>query len=99
GGAGGGRPPLRPSPLGDVRKGGEGGCQGVGGRPAEALAGAEGIGRVERLVAEDEDRVLEKRAMDLAPAGVVQAGERHPANLGAERSRERLDLHGASLPL
>ena len=83
--------------LEDVRVAVHSGDEGIEARLAEARADAHQVGGLERLVAEHEDRVLEERAADLAPGVLVRPGERYAADLGSQRTGERLDYHRASL--
>src|SRR2546425_6408263 len=79
--------------LEDVREALDAGDEGVVARLAEARADAHQVGGLERLVADRQHRVLEERALQLPPGGVVQPGEVDSADLGAERPGERLDVH------
>jgi len=83
--------------LENVRVTLESGHEGVAAGFAEARPDAHQVGGLERLVAEHEHRVLEERAVDLAPGVFVQPGERYVANLGSQRTGERLDYHRTSL--
>src|SRR3954454_17175343 len=81
--------------LEDMREALDAGDERIGAWLAEAAADLHQVRRLELLAANRQHLVVEERAMQRAPAGVVQRAERHPVHLGTKRSRERRDVHAA----
>src|SRR3954470_15539006 len=69
--------------------------EGVVARLAEMRADLHDVRGLELLVADHQHRMVEERAMQLVPARAVEPRQVDPADLGAERSGERLDVHMA----
>src|SRR3954470_2927461 len=81
--------------LEDMREALDAGDERIGAWLAEAAADLHQVRRLELLAADRQHLVVEERAMQRAPAGVVQRAERHPVHLGTKRSCERRDVHAA----
>src|SRR6185503_3939755 len=67
-------------------------------RPAHAPGEGHVLGRRERLVAKEDDQVLEPHSADLLHPRIGQVAQVDALDLGAERARDALDFHPSHAP-